>query len=129
MIGNRILSFVSNVFTNLNLSDVETCYKVFKAHIVRNIEIEENRFGFEVEITAKLAQLQCRFYEVAISYSGRTYQEGKKIGWKDGFRALWCIMKYNTIAKLKVREALLDPILRHKRIKAVLSLFLPAANK
>jgi glycosyltransferase involved in cell wall biosynthesis len=99
MIANKILSLLSNAFTDLNLSDIETCHKVFKAHTIRSIEIEESRFGFEVEITAKLAQRECRFYEVGISYLGRTHLEGKKIGWKDGIRALWCIVKYNTIAK------------------------------
>ena len=125
MIGNKILCLFSNMLTNLNLSDIETCYKVFKADIIKNIKIKEDRFGFEPEVTAKLAQLGCRFYEVGISYDGRTYSEGKKIGWKDGVQALWCILKYNTIAKLKLREALLEPILRHKRIKAVLGYIQP----
>ena len=83
------------MFTNLNLTDMETCYKVFRREIIQSIAIEENRFGFEPEITAKVAKLNCRIYEVGISYSGRTYAEGKKIGWKDGVRALYCIMKYN----------------------------------
>ncbi len=94
-VGNGILTFLSNMFTNLNLSDMETCYKAFKREIIQSINIEENRFGFEPEITAKVAKLRCRIYEVGISYYGRTYEEGKKIGWKDGFRAFYCIIKYN----------------------------------
>jgi glycosyltransferase involved in cell wall biosynthesis len=94
-LGNRFLTLCSNVFTNLNLTDMETCYKVFRGDLIRSIPIEENRFGFEPEITAKIAARRCRLYEVGISYEGRTYEEGKKIGWKDGFRALWCIVKYN----------------------------------
>lgn len=85
------------MFTNLNLTDMETCYKAFRREIIQSISIEENRFGFEPEITAKIAKLNCRIYEVGISYYGRTYNEGKKIGWKDGFRALWCIFKYNVL--------------------------------
>jgi glycosyltransferase involved in cell wall biosynthesis len=94
-VGNGVLTLLSNIFTNLNLSDMETCYKVFRREIVQAIGIEENRFGFEPEITAKVAKTRCRVYEVGISYYGRTYEQGKKIGWKDGFRALWCILKYN----------------------------------
>ncbi len=94
-IGNGFLTFLSNMFTNLNLTDMETCYKVFRRDIIQPITIEENRFGFEPEITAKIAKTGCRMYEVGISYHGRTYQEGKKIGWKDGVRALYCIVKYN----------------------------------
>jgi glycosyltransferase involved in cell wall biosynthesis len=94
-IGNTLLTLLSNMLTNLNLTDMETCYKVFKKEVLNRIEIEEKRFGFEPEITAKVAKLNCRIYEVGISYSGRSYQEGKKIGWRDGFRALWCILKYN----------------------------------
>jgi glycosyltransferase involved in cell wall biosynthesis len=93
-LGNRALTLMSNAFTNLNLTDMETCYKVFRREIVQAITIEEARFGFEPEITAKLAASRCRIYEVGISYSGRTYAEGKKIGWKDGARAIWCIIKY-----------------------------------
>jgi len=96
MLGNRFLTTVSNMFTNINLTDMETCYKVFRREVIDQIEIEENRFGFEPEITAKVAQLRCRIYEVGISYYGRTYAEGKKIGWRDGFRALYSIIKYNT---------------------------------
>jgi len=94
-IGNGMLTFLSNMLTNLNLTDMETCYKAFKREIIQSITIEENRFGFEPEITAKIAKLKCRIYEVGISYYGRTYEEGKKIGWKDGFRAVYCIIKYN----------------------------------
>ena len=93
--GNQFLTLLSNMFTNLNLTDMETCYKVFRFDILKKIKIQENRFGFEPEITAKIAQLGCRIYEVGISYSGRTYDEGKKISWKDGLRATWCILKYN----------------------------------
>ena len=93
--GNQFLTLLSNMFTNLNLTDMETCYKVFRIDILKKIKIQENRFGFEPEITAKIAQLGCRIYEVGISYSGRTYDEGKKISWKDGLRAIWCIIKYN----------------------------------
>ena len=93
--GNQFLTLLSNMFTNLNLTDMETCYKVFRIDILKNIKIQENRFGFEPEITAKIAQLSCRIYEVGISYSGRTYDEGKKISWKDGLRAIWCVLKYN----------------------------------
>jgi glycosyltransferase involved in cell wall biosynthesis len=94
-VGNRLLTLLSNMFTNLNLSDMETCYKVFRRNVVQSIKIEENRFGFEPEITAKLARISgIRIYEVGISYYGRTYAEGKKIGWKDGVRAIYCILKY-----------------------------------
>ena len=94
-VGNRFLTTLSNMFTNLNLTDMETCYKVFRREIIQGIEIKENRFGFEPEITAKIAKTHCRIYEVGISYNGRTYDEGKKIGWKDGLRAIYCILKYN----------------------------------
>lgn len=94
-IGNKFLTFVSNMFTNLNLTDMETCYKIFRSEILKNIHLREKRFGFEPEITAKIARISnIRIYEVGISYYGRTYQEGKKISWKDGFRALYCILKY-----------------------------------
>ena len=96
-VGNGVLTLLSNMFTNLNLTDMETCYKAFRRELIQGIEIEENRFGFEPEITAKVAKLDCRIYEVGISYYGRTYAEGKKIGYKDGFRALWCIFKYNVL--------------------------------
>ena len=93
--GNKFLTMLSNMMTNLNVTDMETCYKVFRREIIQSITIEENRFGFEPEITAKIAKLRCRVYEVGISYNGRTYEEGKKIGWKDGVRAIVCILKYN----------------------------------
>lgn len=93
-VGNRILTLLSNAFTNLNLTDMETCYKVFRREVLSRVTIEEDRFGFEPEITGKVAALGCRIYEVGISYSGRTYEEGKKITWRDGMRALWCIVKY-----------------------------------
>lgn len=93
-LGNKFLTQLSNMFTNLNLTDMETCYKLFKREVIEKITIEENRFGFEPEITAKIAKLRVPIYEVSISYYGRTYEEGKKIGWKDGFRAIWCIVKY-----------------------------------
>ncbi|MCI5194017.1 MAG: glycosyltransferase family 2 protein [Candidatus Electrothrix sp. AU1_5] len=99
MMGNRFLTLLSNMCTNLNLTDMETCYKVFRREIVRDIVIQENRFGFEPEITAKIARTGCRIYEVGISYSGRTYKEGKKIGIRDGFRALYCILKYRFISR------------------------------
>jgi glycosyltransferase involved in cell wall biosynthesis len=94
-VGNGVLTLFSNMFTNLNLTDMETCYKVFRREIIQSITIEENRFGFEPEVTAKLAKLGCRIYEVGISYYGRTYAEGKKINYKDGFRAIYCVLKYN----------------------------------
>lgn len=93
--GNKLLTLMSNMFTDLYLTDMETCYKVFKREVIQNIDIQENRFGFEPEIVAKIAQRKCRTYEIGISYDGRSYEEGKKIGWKDGFRALYCIMHYN----------------------------------
>jgi glycosyltransferase involved in cell wall biosynthesis len=99
-IGNRFLTFMSNMFTNLNLTDMETCYKLFKTEMIQNISLQENRFGFEPEITAKISRIpNIRIYEVGISYYGRTYAEGKKIGWKDGFRALYCITKYGLFKK------------------------------
>jgi len=98
MVGNRFLTLFSNMCTNLNLTDMETCYKVFRREVLAQIALEENRFGFEPEITAKVARIEgCRIYEVGISYYGRTYAEGKKIGWRDGVRALWAIVKYNLL--------------------------------
>jgi glycosyltransferase involved in cell wall biosynthesis len=94
-VGNKLLTTFSNMATDLNLTDMETCFKVFRREIIQKIPIAESRFGFEPEITAKVARLKVRVYEVAISYYGRTYAEGKKIGWRDGFRAIWCICKYN----------------------------------
>jgi len=99
-IGNRMLTFMSNMFTNLNLTDMETCYKLFRADIIKKIDLRENRFGFEPEVTAKISRVEgIRIYEVGISYYGRTYLEGKKISMKDGFRALYCILKYNIFVR------------------------------
>jgi glycosyltransferase involved in cell wall biosynthesis len=95
MVGNKLLTLLSNMMTNLNLTDMETCYKVFRREVIKSISIEENRFGFEPEITAKVSKMNVRIYEVGISYYGRTYNEGKKIGWKDGIRAIYAILKYN----------------------------------
>ena len=95
-LGNKFLTFCSNMFTNLNLTDMETCYKMFKREIIQSLDLKEKRFGFEPEVTARISNIPgIRIYEVGISYYGRTYKEGKKIGWKDGFRALWCIVKYS----------------------------------
>jgi len=94
-VGNQLLTLISNMFTNLNLTDMETGYKVFKREIIQSIKLEQNRFGFEPEVTVKICRMRLRIYEVGISYSGRTYEEGKKIGWKDGVQALWCIVKYS----------------------------------
>lgn len=97
-IGNKFLTFLSNMFTNLNLTDMETCYKMFRAEIIKSIHLREKRFGFEPEVTAKIARIpNIRIYEVGISYYGRTYEEGKKINWKDGFRAIYCILKYGLL--------------------------------
>ena len=99
MIGNKFLTLMSNMFTNINLTDMEVCYKVFRSEVIKDINIEENRFGFEPEITAKISKKKLRIYEVGVKYFGRTYSEGKKIGWKDGFSALRCILKYNLFSK------------------------------
>ncbi len=96
-LGNKFLTLLSNITTNLNLTDMETCYKVFRSEVLKAISLKEKRFGFEPEITAKVARSGCRIYEVGISYTGRTYKEGKKINWKDGLRALWCIFKYAVV--------------------------------
>lgn len=99
-IGNKLLTFMSNMFSNLNLSDMETCYKLFRSDIIKSIKLKEKRFGFEPEVTAKIARVpNVRIYEIGISYYGRTYDEGKKINWRDGFRAIWCILKYNLFSK------------------------------
>lgn len=99
-IGNKLLTFISNAFTNLNLTDMETCYKLWRADIVKSVSLQENRFGFEPEVTAKVSRIpKVRIYEVGISYYGRTYEEGKKINWKDGVRAIYCILKYNIWSK------------------------------
>jgi hypothetical protein len=98
-VGNRLLTLLSNICTNLNLTDMEVCYKVFRREVLQRIRIEEDRFGVEPELTAKIARLRCRIYEVGISYAGRTYGEGKKIGWRDALRAVWCIVKYNLLRR------------------------------
>lgn len=99
-IGNKFLTFLSNAFTNLNLTDMETCYKLFKTELIQGLNLKEKRFGFEPEVTAKISRIpKVRIYEVGISYYGRTYEEGKKIGWRDGFRAIYCIIKYNLFSK------------------------------
>ena len=103
-VGNWILTLLSNALTNVNLSDMETCYKVFRREVIQSIPIEEDRFGFEPEITVKIAKRRLRIYEVGISYWGRTYEEGKKIGWRDGFRALFCLLKY-TVAEPRAMKA------------------------
>jgi glycosyltransferase involved in cell wall biosynthesis len=107
-VGNKFLTMMSNMFTNINLTDMETCYKAFRREIIQSIKIEENRFGFEPEITAKISKLDCCIYEVGISYSGRTYEQGKKIGWKDGVRAIYCILKYNLLRS--PRDYVMRPI-------------------
>ena len=111
--GNWFLTLLSNSLTNINLSDMETCYKIFRREIIQSIPIEENRFGFEPEITVKIAKRRLRIYEVGISYQGRTYEEGKKIGWKDGFRALWCLLKYSlkepSVQKVAVSKSAPSP--------------------
>ena len=97
-IGNKFLTFLSNIFSDLNLTDMETCYKMFKAEHIKSLKLKEKRFGFEPEVTAKISRIpKIRIYEVGISYYGRTYEEGKKIGWKDGLRAIYCIVKYNLL--------------------------------
>jgi glycosyltransferase involved in cell wall biosynthesis len=98
-VGNRFLTLISNMFTDLNLTDMETCYKVFSSDVLRRLELASDRFGFEPEVTAKVARLGCRIYEVPISYHGRTYAEGKKIGWKDGASAIWTILRFNIWAR------------------------------
>lgn len=111
-VGNRALTLLSNCLTNINLTDMETCYKVFRREVIQSIAIEENRFGFEPEITVKVAKRHLRIYEVGISYWGRTYEEGKKIGWKDGARAVWCLLKYTIKepAVAALRAAPVEPL-------------------
>jgi glycosyltransferase involved in cell wall biosynthesis len=118
-VGNWALTLLSNCLTNINLSDMETCYKVFRREIIQSIPIEENRFGFEPEITVKVAKRHLRIYEVGISYWGRTYEEGKKIGWKDGFRALWCLLKYS----------ITEPVISAQDFKTEKSLQQPSAER
>ena len=98
-VGNRIITMLSNMLTNLNLTDMEVCYKAFRRDVLSRITLREDRFGFEPEITAKVAHLGCRIYEVGVSYAGRTYEEGKKVGWRDGLRAIWCVIKYNLLSR------------------------------
>jgi len=107
-VGNRLLTLISNMFTNLNLSDMETGFKVFRRDVIQSIKLEQNRFGFEPEVTVKISRMRLRIYEVGISYYGRTYDEGKKIGWKDGVKALWCIVKYS----IKTRRSTYQPALQ-----------------
>ena len=104
-VGNRLLTLISNMFTNLNLSDMETGFKVFRRDVIQSIKLEQDRFGFEPEVTVKIARMKLRIYEVGISYYGRTYEEGKKIGWRDGVKALWCIVKYS----IKTRHSMYQP--------------------
>jgi glycosyltransferase involved in cell wall biosynthesis len=99
-VGNKFLTMLSNMATNLNLTDIETCYKAFRREVIQKVNIVENRFGFEPEITAKVARMKLRIYEVSISYRGRTYLEGKKVGWRDGVHAIWCVFKYNFLSNL-----------------------------
>jgi glycosyltransferase involved in cell wall biosynthesis len=117
-VGNRLLTLLSNALTDLNLTDMETCYKAFRREVLQSIPLEEDRFGFEPEITVKVAKRRLRVYEVGISYSGRTYEEGKKIGWRDGFRAVWCLLKYSIteprVAKQPVPQAFPVPIDRER---------------
>jgi glycosyltransferase involved in cell wall biosynthesis len=109
-VGNRFLTTLSNMFTNLNLTDMETCYKVFRRQVIQSVTIEEDRFGFEPEVTAKVARAGWRVYELGISYNGRTYAEGKKIGWRDGVRAVWCILKFsNTGERLRTMAGVGPP--------------------
>ena len=110
-LGNRVLTLLSNMFTNLNLTDMETCYKVFRREVLQSLDLKEDRFGFEPEVTARLAALRCRIYEVGISYAGRTYEEGKKIGWRDGLRAIWCIVKFRP-SRLRMGRPVADRTLR-----------------
>jgi glycosyltransferase involved in cell wall biosynthesis len=123
-LGNSILTLASNMFTNINLTDMETCYKMFRREVIQSIAVEENRFGFEPEITAKVAQAGYRIYEVGISYYGRTYAEGKKIGWRDGVRAIYAILKYNTWGRKPAVRVELRPLTRsrvneYQNVKAV----------
>ena len=119
-VGNSLLTLLSNCLTNLNLTDMETCYKAFRREIIQSIPLEENRFGFDPEITVKVAKRRLRIYEVGISYWGRTYEEGKKIGWKDGFRALWCLLKYSikkTVAVPNAQKPSPPPAVEHQQTR------------
>jgi glycosyltransferase involved in cell wall biosynthesis len=115
-VGNAVLTLLSNCLTNINLSDMETCYKVFRREVIQSIPIEEDRFGFEPEITVKVAKRKLRIYEVGISYWGRTYEEGKKIGWKDGVRALWCLLKYSLKEPVQQKERLPAPVAEQQKL-------------
>ncbi len=116
-IGNKFLTFLSNMFTNLNLTDMETCYKLFNTRIIQAIDLKENRFGFEPEVTAKVSRIpDIRIYEVGISYYGRTYEEGKKIGWRDGFRAIYCICKYNIFRNRSIKYPRVSELLQQASI-------------
>jgi len=108
-VGNWLLTLFSNALTDLNLTDMETCYKVFRREVIQSIPLEEDRFGFEPEVTVKIAKRRLRVYEVGISYSGRTYEEGKKIGWKDGFRAIWCLVKFSLQERRVKRSRSVEP--------------------
>ena len=116
--GNRLLTLLSNAFTNLNLTDMETCYKLFRTDIIKSLDLKEKRFGFEPEVTAKVARVpHVRIYEVGISYYGRTFEEGKKINWRDGVKAVYCILKYNLqkrVARTKDRQSFPRPIVSHR---------------
>jgi glycosyltransferase involved in cell wall biosynthesis len=125
-VGNKFLTLMSNAFTNLNLTDMETCYKMFRREVIQAIDVEENRFGFEPEVTGKVAALGCRVYEVGISYGGRTYAEGKKIGWKDGVRAIWCIIKYRPGRAIRATRPI--NILRGTGAEAAASMATPASR-
>src|SRR5947209_605639 len=114
-VGNWLLTLLSNCLTNINLTDMETCYKVFRREVIQSIPIEEDRFGFEPEITVKIAKRRLRIYEVGISYWGRTYEEGKKIGWKDGFRALWCLLNYSVKEPVQSRQQLTSPAVANRQ--------------
>src|SRR5271156_1350584 len=128
-VGNRLLTLLSNCLTNINLSDMETCYKGFRREVLQSIPIEEDRFGFEPEITVKIAKRHLRIYEVGISYWGRTYEEGKKIGWKDGFRALWCLLKYSVTENVvPYQSAHGENAPRHESPTLVNSVTLPASS-
>jgi glycosyltransferase involved in cell wall biosynthesis len=116
-VGNSVLTLLSNCITNINLSDMETCYKVFRREVIQSIPIEEDRFGFEPEITVKVAKRKLRIYEVGISYWGRTYEEGKKIGWKDGVRALWCLLKYSLKEPVQQIERLPAPVAEQQKVR------------
>ena len=123
-VGNRLLTLLSNMFTNLNLTDMETGYKVFRREVIQAIKLEQNRFGFEPEVTVKIARMKLRIYEVGISYSGRTYEEGKKIGWKDGVKALWCIFKYS----IKSHKHTYEPLRQGSAVRGQGSMARPAGT-